>query len=60
MKAKVPVDEHGIPDECPRCGSDDLCIDNIHGMECMNCGCWFDCDSVGAVQMAFDSRPMDA
>jgi len=54
----VAVDEHGIPDKCPECGSDDLCIDNELGMECMNCDCWFDTDSVGLVLWAYERKPM--
>jgi len=46
-----------IPEECPKCGSEDLCIDNCEGMECMECGCWFDCDPCGTVIWARSARP---
>lgn len=59
MKHKVKLDKKGLPDECPRCESDDLCIDNVEGMECMKCGCWFDTETDGSILWARDARPMD-
>jgi len=60
MKRAVKVDINGLPVECPRCDSDNLCIDNVEGMECMKCGCWFDTlDSSGTIIWARDARPMD-
>lgn len=53
-KGKIP-----IPQECPRCDSDDLCIDNVEGMECMKCGCWFDTDPDGSIIWARATRPID-
>jgi len=59
MKRKVKMGRGKvkIPLECPKCGNEDLCIDNCEGMECMSCGCWFDCEPDGAVIWARSARP---
>lgn len=59
MKLKVNMDATGFPMECPRCESDDLCIDNVEGMECMKCGCWFETEFDGSLLWARDARPQD-
>jgi hypothetical protein len=59
MKTKVKMDAKGLPDECPKCASDDLCIDNVDGMECMKCGCWFDAMPDGQIIWARASRPVE-
>jgi len=59
MKTKVPVDANKLADECPSCGSDDLCIDNVEGLECMKCGCWFDNDPDGQIFWARRMRPTE-
>lgn len=62
MKRKVKMEPYSgfrLAIECPRCSSDDLCIDNNEGLECMSCGCWFDTDQSGNVLWARDSRPAD-
>jgi hypothetical protein len=60
MKAvgTIPMKDD-LPAECPSCSSDDLCIDNVEGMECMACGCWFDAEPDGTVIWARMSRPAD-
>jgi hypothetical protein len=61
MKRKVKISRGKIPipKECPKCASKDLCIDNVEGMECMDCGCWFDTDSDGTVIWARLIRPVE-
>lgn len=61
MKRKVKISKGKIPipKECPKCLSKDLCIDNCEGMECMDCGCWFDCDPDGTVIWARLVRPLE-
>jgi len=59
MQRKVKIGKDGTPDECPKCDSDDLCIDNVEGMECMKCGCWFDADTDGNIIWARTMRPME-
>jgi hypothetical protein len=58
MKHRVKMADN-LPTECPRCESDDLCIDNCEGMECMKCGCWFDTEPDGSLLWARDARPFD-
>ena len=58
-QVKMTQEKHPIPAECPKCGSDDLCIDNVEGMECMKCGCWFDALHDGSIEWARNSRPVD-
>ncbi len=58
MKTKVEMSD-GTAAECPRCGSDDLTIDNVEGLECMECGCWFDTEPDGTVMWARADRPPD-
>jgi hypothetical protein len=48
-----------LPAECPKCESDDLCIDNVEGMECMKCGCWFDTEPDGQLVWIRANRPAD-
>jgi len=48
-----------LPAECPRCESDDLCIDNVEGMECMNCCVWFDTEPDGTVIWVRNNRPAE-
>lgn len=52
-------DRHPIPQECPRCDTADLCIDNVEGMECLSCGCWFETDTEGHVIWAYLNRPTE-
>lgn len=59
MKEKIAIDGEGLPDECPKCESDDLYICNDNGMECMECGYWFDADLDGVVIWAYASHPLD-
>ena len=59
MKTNVPVAANGLADECPKCGSDELCIDNVEGLECMKCGCWFDTTPEGQILWARTMRPME-
>jgi hypothetical protein len=59
MKSPIKMDDDGIPAECPRCQGEDLCIGNVEGMECMDCGCWFDAMPDGIVMWARNSRPVD-
>lgn len=56
MKSKVRM-EDDLPAECPKCESTDLCICNDNGMECIECGCWFDTEPDGAVVWAYGSHP---
>lgn len=58
-KVKMTKGKHPLPAECPRCDSDDLCIDNAEGMECMKCGCWFDTEPDGSIAWARNARPID-
>ncbi len=59
MKTKVPIGEDNLPSECPKCEGEELCIDNVEGLECMNCGCWFDALPSGQILWARNSRPAD-
>lgn len=59
MKRKVKIGEDNLPAECPKCEGTDLCIDNVEGLECMECGCWFDTEEDGGVIWARASRPAD-
>lgn len=59
MKREVSLSQEKIPQECPCCGKDDLCIDNVEGMECLTCGVWFDTDNEGNVIWVRSNRPMD-
>jgi|GEM_PF-3167748 len=59
MKSTVPIGADKLPSECPKCSSEDLCIDNVEGLECMQCGCWFDSDPDGAIVWARASRPIE-
>ena len=59
MSDKVKLDDDGDPAECPRCHSDDLCICNDDGLECLACGCWFDCLPDGTLLYARDNHPGD-
>ena len=44
--------------ECPRCKSKELCIDNVDGYTCMDCGAWFDLDEdTGKTVWAYDHKP---
>ena len=58
MKNPVKVDGEQIPTECPRCESDNLCICNDEGMECMECGCWFETEPDGSIIWAYASHPV--
>jgi hypothetical protein len=60
MKTKVRM-ENELPAECPRCEAEteQLCIDNDEGMECLDCGCWFDAEPNGTIVFARHSRPVD-
>lgn len=58
MERKVKMADD-LPCNCPRCDADDLCIDNDEGMECMECGCWFDTEPDGTVIWARNNRPAD-
>jgi hypothetical protein len=58
MKHKVIMLD-GLPNECPSCEGTDLCIDNCEGMECMECGVWFDCAEDGTVLFMRANRPFD-
>ena len=58
MKRKVKMADD-LPAECPRCESDDLCIDNVEGMECMNCCVWFDTEPDGTVIWVRNNRPAE-
>jgi hypothetical protein len=59
MKSKVPIGDDKLASECPKCGGDDLCIDNVEGLECMTCGCWFDHAPDGEIIWARPVRPME-
>jgi len=59
MKSTVRM-EDDLPAECPNCDeTDELCIDNVEGMECLECGCWFDAEPDGTIIWARRSRPVD-
>lgn len=57
MKTKVKMADD-LPAECPKCESDDLCICNDDGMECMRCGCWFNAEDDGSLIWAYGSHPV--
>lgn len=59
MKKSVKIGDDGLAEACPKCDSTDLCIDNVEGLECMECGCWFDTEEDGTVIWARASRPAD-
>lgn len=59
MKRKLKIGDDQLPAECPNCDSTDLCIDNVEGLECMECGCWFDAESDGTLIWARGSRPAE-
>jgi transcription initiation factor TFIIIB Brf1 subunit/transcription initiation factor TFIIB len=48
-----------IPNECPNCGGDDLCIDNVEGIICEECGVWFDAQEDGTIEWVRASRPQE-
>lgn len=60
MKYRLRM-ENELPAECPNCEceTEQLCIDNDEGMECLDCGCWFDAAPDGTVLFARASRPSD-
>ena len=60
MKTNITLDDDGLPNECPKCSSSDLIIDNVDGMECADCGCWFDVDDDGNVIWAYDNKPTES
>lgn len=59
MKKKVKIGDDGLAAECPMCDGTDLCIDNVEGLECLSCGCWFDAMDTGLVIWARTSRPAE-
>jgi len=60
MKRKVKIGDDKLPAECPKCGgTEELCIDNVEGLECLDCGCWFDAMPDGQIIWARASRPAD-
>lgn len=61
IKRKVRLGEDGLARECARCDGpeDELCIDNVEGIECLSCGCWFDYMDDGTVIWARQSRPLE-
>jgi len=59
MKLKVQIGEDKLPSECPKCDGTDLCIDNVEGLECLECGCWFDTEPSGIVIWARAARPAE-
>lgn len=59
MKKSVKIGDDKLPEECPKCDGTDLCIDNVEGLECLECGCWFDAESDGTVIWARSSRPAE-
>jgi hypothetical protein len=59
MKKIVKIGDDHLPEECPKCEGTDLSIDNVEGLECLECGCWFDTEENGQVIWARASRPAD-
>lgn len=59
MKTVVKIGDDKLPSECPKCNGTDLCIDNVEGLECLECGCWFDAEPDGTVIWARSSRPVE-
>lgn len=60
MKTVVKVDSDGLADECPKClDTENLCICNDDGIECMSCGCWFSTDDSGSIIWAYNSHPIE-
>lgn len=59
MRTEVPIGDDKLPSECPRCSGEDLCIDNVEGLTCESCGCWFDTTQDGKVIWIRNSRPVD-
>jgi len=59
MKKQVTIGDDKLASECPQCEGTDLAIDNVEGLECLECGCWFDTEEDGLVIWARASRPIE-